>query len=421
MFKNIIFQIGSTLIAVAVLAYLVFHTLSSFENELEVKNAYYTTMELTYDTTAYIFRDEALISSSKSGYALYEFENGEKIKINQKIASVFTDLSSFNTQTKINNLKKEIDYLNKIVSVVKYSTPSIPSLDKGINERIENVAASSNGGDLRNALTASKESIYELELKYCILNGTEEYENKIKSYQEEISRLSSSSSGNASTILAPCSGYFYNESDGYEEIFTFEKIDSLSSDLFEHLKNASPNNQPAVGKIVKNSKWYIAFELNTNDAINLSPNKKYSVSFSSSDKKIDMKLEKRIDSSDETKKILVMSSNSILENFNFSRKQIISITAATYSGLAFPATAVHTDFDSTGANKAGVYVLDETIVKFKTFDRIMEKNGYILCSVPDSTNISTYSNTKLSLFDAVIVKGTNLYHNKVIKNILKSN
>jgi hypothetical protein len=93
----------------------------------------------------------------------------------------------------------------------------------------------------------------------------------------------------------------------------------------------------------------------------------------------------------------------------------------SYSGLAFPSSAIHTDYDSTGASKAGVYVLDETVVKFKTFTRIMEKNGYVLCALPDSKNISFTSNTEVSLFDAVITQGTNLYHNKVIKNVLKVN
>ncbi len=419
MFKNIMFQIGSTIIAVAVLAYLALHTLSSFENELEVKNAYYTTMDLTYDSTAYIFRDEMVLSSNKSGFPLFEFENGEKVKTNQKVVSLFSDDSTFQTQMEIKSLQKEIDYLSKIVNEVKYSTPAIPSLDKSINERVQNISSSTNGNDLRSSLSLSDESVYNLDLKYCILNGTEEYENRIKSYKEEISNLSSSVGGSVS-ISSPYSGYFYNEADGFEGIFTIDKIDMLSAEIFDELKNSSAESQTSVGKIVKNSKWYIAFELKTNDAITLSPNKKYAVYFSSSDKKIDMKVEKRLDSSDENKKIIVMSSNTILEDFNFSRKQTISVTSATYSGLAFPASAIHTDYDLTGASKAGVYVLDETVVKFKTFNRIMEKNGYVLCSVPDSTNISLYSETKLSLFDSVIVEGTNLYHNKVIKNVLKA-
>ena len=133
-----------------------------------------------------------------------------------------------------------------------------------------------------------------------------------------------------------------------------------------------------------------------------------------------MKVEKRIDSSSDDTKIIVMSSSAIFDNFNFSRKQAISVTAMTCSGLAFPASAVQMDYDSTGASKAGVYVLDETVVQFKTFTKIMEKNGYILCSVPDSTNISAWDSNKVSLFDAVIVEGTNLYHGKVIKNVLKA-
>lgn len=422
MFKNIMFQIASTLLAVAVIAYLILHTVSSFENELEVKSVYYTTMDLTFDSTGYVFRDETVLSSNHNGLVLYEFDNGEKVKKNQKIASMYSDSSDFETRKKIQSLESEVNYLTSIVNEVKYSTPSIPELDKNINERIQSVSSFAFKNDLKNSIKVAKESIQSLDLKYCILNGTDEYEDKIEEYKKEISNLNSTLKNvSTSSISAPCSGYFYDEVDGYESVFTFENIDNLSGESFDNLKNTSPESISSLGKIVKSSKWYIVFELDVNDAITFSPDNKYSVTFPSSDNKIEMKLEKRIDSSDESKKILIMSSNAILDNFNFSRKQVVSITVKSYSGLAFPSSAIHTDYDSTGASKAGVYVLDETVVKFKTFTRIMEKNGYVLCALPDSKNISFISNTEVSLFDAVITQGTNLYHNKVIKNVLKVN
>lgn len=256
-----------------------------------------------------------------------------------------------------------------------------------------------------------------MEVKYCILNGTSQYETKISEYEEEIKALGGNSSPDE-IVSSQCSGYFYNLTDGYESCFTHKAIETLSSVSFNDLKNVSADSVSTVGKISKSAKWYIAFELDTDDATTLSPNNKYSVFFPLSEKKLLLRVEKRIDSLDENKKIIVMSSTELYDDFNFSRKQSISVTAASYSGLAFPASAVRTDYDSTGANKAGVYVLDETVVKFKTFDRLLEKNGYILCEVPDSKNISYISSEKVSLYDAVIVKGTNLYHDKVIKNVL---
>jgi hypothetical protein len=422
MIKNIFFQISSTLIAISVLAYLVLHTLSSFENELEVKNVYYTTMDLTYDSTAYIFRDETILNSTQSGFAIYDTENGKKVKINQKVATIYQDSSVYDSNVKIKALDKKISHLERMLNEVVYSTPSIPSLDKSVNNRVNQVAVYSSEGNLNHAITLTDESIYDLEMKYCILNGTDAHKELLNSYKTERSILMNSSNGASTSVTSPVSGYFYNVTDGYESYFTFDAIENLSSASFEELKNTKPLSvDDSVGKIVENSRWYIAFELKTSDAINLSQNQKYNVYFPSSDKSVQMKVEKRVDSSTDEKKIIVMSSNSIYDNFNFSRKQNISVTSATFSGLAFPVSAVHTDFDSTGASKAGVYVLDETIVKFKTFNKIMEKNGYVLCSVPDSKNISAISKTEVSLFDCIITEGTNLYHNKVIKNVLTAN
>ncbi len=420
MFKNIMFQIASTLIAISVLAYLVLHTLSSFENELEIKNVYYTTMDLTYDSTAYFFRDESALISNKGGFVVYDVENGKKVSTNQKIASIYSDSSANEVQDQMTHIKKEIEYLETLLTEVKFTKPSVSLLDKNVSDRLTEIAVHSKNGNLKNALDAVEKSVYDIDLKYCLLNGTKMHEELLDSYKKELERLSSFSSKPTSFVSTPTSGYFYSETDGYEDIFSFEEIEKLSAESFEILKNASPDHSQAVGKIVENSRWYIAYELKTSDAITLAPNEKYSVYFPASDRSIQMKVEKRVDSSSDDKKIVVMSSNAIFDNFNFSRKQAISVTALTCSGLAFPSSAVHIDYDATGASKAGVYILDETVVKFKTFTKLMEKNGYILCSVPDSTNISAPDSNKVSLFDAVIVEGTNLYHGKVIKNVLKA-
>lgn len=417
MIKNILFQITSTLIAIIVLVYLVLHTLSGFENKIEIKNVYYTTMDLSFDSTAYVFRDEEVLSSKKAGSPIYLAENGEKIGINKNVVSVFADSDAYESNIKIGQLEEKIDYLNSVINKAKYSKPSIPSLDNNIYEQIENISVFSSNGKLKGAINAAEESIFDLEVKHCILNGTEQYETLISEYEREINSLKNASTP-SETVSSSCSGYFYQETDGFENFFTSKAIESLSAVSFDELKNVQAEPTSNIGKIAKNAKWYIAFELKTSDAITLSANNKYSVYFPLSEKKLNLKVEKRIDSTDENKKIVVMSSTDIYDGFNFSRKQSISVTAATYSGLAFPASAVTTDFDSTGAKKAGVYILDETVVKFKTFDHLVEKNGYILCAFPDSTNISYISSDEVSLFDAVIVKGTNLYHNKVIKNVL---
>lgn len=420
MFKNLMFQITGTLVAVAVLAYLVLHTLSSFENELEVKNSYYTTMDLTFDSTAYIFKDEVVLESKNGGYATYEIENGKKISTSQKVASFFNDSSSIDIQNQINILEDEIEYMNSIIREVKFSTPSVTSLDKRINERLPMISSFSISGNIREAIKQTNESARDLQLKYCVLKGTAPYEKLILEKEEEIKNLKKSLSSSSSSVYSPCSGYFYNETDGLENLFNFDAIENLSAASFEKLKEEKAENINTIGKIAKSSKWYIAFELKTEEAVKLSLGEKYSVFFAASGKDIQMKTEKRVDTSDSEKKIIVMSTNSVYDDFNFSRKQSISVTAATYSGIAFPSKAVYTDYDSTGASKAGVYVLDETIVKFKTFDKLMEKNGLILCAVPDSKNISAVSDTELSLYDTVIVEGTNLYNKKVIKNVLKT-
>jgi len=146
------FQIASTLIAISVLAYLVLHTLSSFENELEIKNVYYTTMDLTYDSTAYFFRDESALISNKGGFVVYDVENGKKVSSNQKIASIYSDSSANEVQEQITHIKKEIEYLETLLTEVKFTKPSVSLLDKNVSDRLTEIAVHSKKGNLKNKL-----------------------------------------------------------------------------------------------------------------------------------------------------------------------------------------------------------------------------------------------------------------------------
>ena len=51
---------------------------------------------------------------------------------------------------------------------------------------------------------------------------------------------------------------------------------------------------------------------------------------------------------------------------------------------------------------------------FKEIDVLYEDNGVYICALPDENHKAYVSETKLSLYDMVIVSGTDLYVGKVL-------
>ena len=289
-------------------------------------------------------------------------------------------------------------------------------MDTAIAQSSHEISAFAAGGNISEAISHCESNTYDNALRWCLLNGVTDYEKEIENLKKEISSLEKEVTASQKTVSAPKSGYYYSGVDGYEEIFTLDALNNLDAASFESLtKDEVGISTTSCGKIVNDSKWYIAFELNKKSAASLATQKKYTVNFLSSDASLEMTFLRSIAASDEGNSIIIMSCSYMPEGFNFTRSQPIDFVQSSKSGLKIPTSALKNDIDSTGVKTSGVYVLDGVTVVFKSVDIIFEKDGSYLVAPPDPGNISYISPTKLSLYDTVITAGNDLYVGKTIK------
>ena len=97
----------------------------------------------------------------------------------------------------------------------------------------------------------------------------------------------------------------------------------------------------------------------------------------------------------------------LLEDFDYTRRQTVEIKTAEYSGYKVPVSAVRLE---NGIK--GVYILDSSTVRFREINPLFEKDGWIVCEEKDSSDEN--QKNRLSLYDFVITEGKDLYDGKVL-------
>ncbi|MDD4126009.1 MAG: HlyD family efflux transporter periplasmic adaptor subunit, partial [Eubacteriales bacterium] len=206
--------------------------------------------------------------------------------------------------------------------------------------------------------------------------------------------------------------------DGYENIFTTNSLDNITMEEYYSLESKLPDDtliSRSEGKLVTSVKWYITVCLDKKTISKLTENKsqsyKYEIRFPySNNALVKMKLEKIVSQTDYDTAIMVFSSDTHMDGFNYTRIQPVEIVSEYYSGLKVPSSAIRVVDGITG-----VYTLDGTVVKFKKATVLNEENGYCICSLPYIDDINRLSSTALSLYDPVIISGIGLYEGKIIK------
>lgn len=409
-----------TMLSLVIIAYIVLQLALNIGDLVETETVTYASASEKIELKAYLFRDELPINSLSRGVNSYFFDDGEKVSKNEKIAITYSNQNDASIQNKIKSINKKIDILKK--SAVNYgsSTTDIEKMDSKIASVTLSVLKAVDKNDLSEALRYKDELTIQNN-RYLALNSSQDnYNAQIAALENEKKTLEGMLKGDSSTYTASVPGYFYSTLDGYENIFTMEKLNNLTLTEFDKLKNAVPDESlksNSVGKLVLSPNWYIACELDKRTASNYIIGNVYNFDYPlSTDIIISMKLERMVTQSDQDRSVLIFSGNSMPDGFNYLRMQTVKLVLKTYEGLKIPSSSLRKINGETG-----VYALDGNKVIFKKAQVLFEENGYYICALPvdpaypSRKNIAFLSKTNLSLYDTVIYSGRDIYEGKVLQ------
>lgn len=383
-----------------VAVYLVYHLARGMRTDAQFYAVRPYTANDSQVFTGHIFKEEVLLSSRVSGMCNYHYYDGEKVAANRTVADVYLS-ENISVSQKISEIKKQIEILRASMSLGKLT------LDE-VNRKIElvsyEITQKNAAGDTAAADALGDELLILMAKKDLLSSGKDDYRQEIDSLENQKQSLIAALGYPIESVITPNSGYFYSETDGYEEIFSVEAAKNLTMEAYDSLTASAPNKKPnTVGTLVTSSGWYYAAKLSEREAEGFLVGTTYECFFpdNSHTDAISMKLIRKETVSAQT--LLVFYASSLPRSFDTARTQRMQANRGSYTGFRIPAEVVRAE-----NGKTFVYVFYEGVAEKREVDILWEQNGYYIVS-SDNTGPGM-----LKLNDLIILNDTKLYENKFI-------
>lgn len=358
---------------------------------------------------AYLFRDEEILTCERIGLVDALVENGVKVGKNVSVAQVWeTSLAAdalATAQLSLNRINRALRILEK--STLKPST-NMSQAERYYTEAMalyREIGNAVKQGKMEQLSTLEEQFLIAIN-SYAALAGKQESTEALKAeLQAEKSALLQGAV--AYEIKSErSSGIYYtvDSVDGYEHVFTVDTLQSLTPSGFDALcaKEIAPVDGQTVGKMVYGYEWYIALELTPSVAKSFLAGRSYQIGFPDNDgRTMTMTLERM--STEGGRILAVFRSNEHPTGFVFYRVQSVEIIVGESEGLYVPDAALR---EQNGI--LGVYVFEESTVRFRRIDVVYRGDGYSIAALPGDSSL-----TELKENDILITSGRDLYEGKV--------
>lgn len=405
---------------VAVIAYFAVYLVRGFQDDLVTTTAYTYSVDVGTEATALLVRNEQVISATGEFVDIL-LEEGEKVAKGGEIALIHASKDSLETRQTIQSLEAEIQQLEYSLSTGTQSTNS-SRLDEAVISSmvsIRSLAASGDLSTLEDSALHLRTMVFQRDYSYGNTEAATQIRQLIQDKKNQLNTLNASLSQVSQTITAPVSGSFSGEVDGYESLVTPNMLSSLTiSQLTTLLGQDVPAPQPALGKIITGSTWYLATLVDQPSVSGLLEGKKYKISFSNDYYgTISMTLERLV--SDETQTMAIFSTKDHLADTTLLREQTVDIIAQQIEGIRIPRQALRvvtkTVTDDNGnesqVNSYGVYTVVGTQAEWQEVRVLHSDDTFYLVEPVDNT-----ASARLRAGDEIILNTTHITNGMVVRS-----
>lgn len=412
----------SAILALGSIVYVAYHVVDRFSPGLELIDAIPTTVTKTITADAYILRNEEPLYTvnTSSGSVAPAVSDGERVSAYSKIVDVYSNASP-DVEKRMAEIDEQITLLEKNRSDNR-SVQSTAGIDAEIYDMVFSIRSHCAAGDYADALSLRTSLLVDIKKRAILTGEITDYSAQINLLRNEKNELRSTLGTNLETVYSPSSGYYFSEYDGYGEIFSSDKIDTMTYDDFISMTGSEPaySRGLSIGTMVHDFNWYIACPMPKAEAASLIELYNCNVLFEYSGIDLDMKLYRVIAQTPGDNAVVIFKCEKMPQGFDYTRMQPVQISAVEYTGYKIPLSAVR-----VVGGYEGVYVLDEVTLEFRRINIIYENNGTVICTGKD---ISTSADSEATdgsasddeIFpwimqnDVIVVSGTELYSGKVI-------
>ncbi len=378
----------------------------------------------TVDAQMYVIKDEFILSNNASGVTVPVAVNSERVSRGSAIAAVFSDETSAENYSNLQNLNEKLLSYKKIDNTLRLADVDL----KKLNSEIDNVfvsildsAYSNNFSDLtENKMTFSE----KLSRKQISLNKTVDVSSQISKVESEISAIKSNATP-SQIITAETAGYYVDHLDGFENVLSVKDIDSLTADKINSAFNATPSkiSDNSIGKIIDGYNWYTACIVNSADISDFDVGDTVKLIFDDTGENTVKTKIYSIKSTGENQSLIIFRCNLMNENLSGLRMVSGKIVLQEHTGLKVSRDAIRVNEDG----EEGVYVRRGELITFRRLNIIYSEESFVIASAPVITAEDNKEGNEekkalkeeiiknhIKLYDEIIVSGKDLSDGMVI-------
>ncbi len=406
-------RLALTFLLLCLIIYTCYHALWNSSGRLLTTPARQISDTRLIGGEAWLFRDETLLTSPEAGLVNSVAVSGSKVGKN----TVLTEVWSNGNTDELEARQTKLDLINRTVDILEAGIlPTGTPLSRAEGYRNEAAATLT---EIRMAIREGKwDALADLEDELLIsLNRYGALTGKADAINEALELAKAERDDllvgtKTELINSESSAYYYglSEVDGYETIFTEQALGELSAESFSALKAAQPGtgNDFVAGKLCYGYTWCVAVEFSDDCTDLFSVGGFYEVCFPENDgAAMEMICEKLLQNENGAT-VAVFRSDVTPSDFRFLRTQRAEITVGSMEGIYIPRQAYVLQ---DGVD--GVYVFDESTVRFRRIKISYVGDGYLIASLVDDE--PDHEIAYLGLNDLMIMSGRKLYDGKVYR------
>ena len=405
--KRIGFYLILALLAVALIASLIYHAFDALSDDLELTFLTETSEAETIEMKAYMSVDEHVLSDSEYTDEMtvqYVMGKTSQVSVGDAVVRLYGTGDADSLIAQLEYLSERLDFCMRANDyAAKYSVVRLNELI----DKTENAFLSADKSSDKNKMRNEYEVL--LAARSSKMTSSVDYQTIISTYQKEINDIYTKLGKAKKEYKSTLNGAYFSYCDGYESKIT--RNDIISSDLYSLLdgvhNDSAPEEAGKLGKLVNLNSWYLVCATDKTSTYYMRKGDTVDVILGSSGRTYKMTVQRVITERESNESVIVFSSDKMLDIEDYEHYQNVKVVLKTHKGYKLPITAVRYE-----NGVCGVYVLRGSLVKFRQIEILLALDGYVIVSGNVTDKAEGIS--PLSRYDRVIVRGQNLFDGKVI-------
>lgn len=421
--KSVIMRVVTVLVAIFFIFYIAFQFYVTGIEKVDTVTAYEQSVNNSIFTKGYFIRQEQYIENSAVGTVVPVAADGKKVSNGNTVAIAFGSDEDAATYTRIKTLRAELECYEKLSAISPSSAIDTKTMDSIISSSLSELMDGVLSGEL-DSLSAGYADLRDSIVKKQLLLGEDiNFQGIIDGIKSELGRLEQKQVV-SSEILADGSGYYINNVDGFENVYDYTQIKSITPENASALFECQPKevSDNVMGKLVTGFKWYIVCVLDIEQVSSLSVGSKVTVDFPYAATNMLKAQVAAVNVSGADKAAVVLECQVMDEELANMRVEDVELIFSTVKGFKIPVEAVR---EVEGVK--GVFILRANLVSFREINIVWSDKEYVLTAdppVPDTSKmtdeeakaaLAALPESEIVQYDEIIVRGKNLYDGKTIR------